>query len=207
MSYVLNSAPSRKHLRLAVLAMNRRKQSSQLTTSQIQKLRDAHDRAIEIGLPLNVFASVDSPDRQGTDHALTAQIFRTFKNHLGQFGRRLGFPVAYAWVAEAGKPDGRDPHQHFLIHIPPPYYKRFHDIAHGWLPGANAVDVKPVDNMPGLLDYYLIKQSEEHGQTGIFIGKRFGVSKLLRPSSMVYPIKSYRPLTAALSAPQQNSVF
>ncbi len=186
--------------------MNRRTQSSQLTPSQIQQLRAAHDRAIEIGLPLNVFATANSPDRLGADPALTAETFRSFKNHIGQFGRRFDFPMAYAWVAEA-QPDGTDPHLHFLIHVPPVYYDRFHKLAHEWLPGANAVDVQRVTSMPGLLDYYLIKQSEEHGETGIFVGKRFGISNVLRPSRKVYPLKGQAWSAAAEFQPQQNSVF
>lgn len=196
--------------------MNRRKQSNQLTPADIQKLHAAHDRAIEISLPLNVFVTVDSVDKQGINSPETHQTFRTFQGHLWQFGNRFDFPMAYVWVGEAGEPNGYNPHRHYLIHVPPAHYDTFHRLAHTqaggrWLPGDRTIDVKPVHDIHYLLNNYFIKQSEQgRGETGALFGKRVGMSRVLSPNrkgdhGLPYKRQSF-PVAADYS-PQQFSVF
>lgn len=190
--------------------MNRRKHSTQLSTADIDKFHAAHDRAIQLGWPLNVLMTVRSPDTLGVDSPVTLQARSTIQKHLWQFGYRFGFPMAYAWVGEAANADGFNPHQHFVIHIPPVHYETFYRLASSsegskWLPGDRTIDVRPITDMDGLLHGYLIKQSESGGQKGLFYGQRVGMSRNLK--GKVYPIKGHSvPVTATFS-PLQSAMF
>ena len=190
--------------------MNRRKQSTRLSIADIDKIHAAHDRAIQLSLPLNVLATVRSPDKHGIDSLTTLQARTTFQKHLWQFGYRFEFPMAYVWVGEAGKADGFNPHQHYLIHIPPAHYQTFYRLAHTkgggrWLPGYRTIDVRPITDMDYLLNVYLIKQSESGTETGLFFGQRVGMSRNL--NGKVYPIKGNSIPATATFSPLQTSVF
>lgn len=179
--------------------MNQRKPSFGLTPEQISELHAAAHRATRIRRPLTVFATFNPALARGLTPTETTEVFDAIKNKLGVTARSLDFDPAFVWVIEA-ETDGSCAHMHAMVHVPFRKIERFSKRAQRWLPYDGEVKIKNITNLPGLL-FYLSKQREGGSNVGLYTGKRFGVSELLRTKPMVYAIKGHSESVTAHCAP------
>lgn len=172
--------------------------SRELSVTQCANLTDAAWHALEIGVPLNRFITINwSTARVEAPRAATAG----FLKRAGDWLADRGLPRAYVWVREN---DGGD-HVHILIHVPSRFARDFSRRQRGWLltlgaerrsgvikTDAVARDYAAADASPAYyrqnLDVvirYLLKGASERAAgftdhrrrgTGLIQGQRAGVS-------------------------------
>lgn len=120
--------------------MNRRKNTSGLSTDDVRNLNSAWHHARTIGLPLNTLVTFRPIDDTFTPAEL-GSLFAKIRNKIGVYARQHGFQPAFAWSREVN-PDGTGEHLHMLVHIPSRWLDHFTTTAIGWMPDAQAVDVQ-----------------------------------------------------------------
>jgi hypothetical protein len=109
-----------------------------LKPNQVAGLHDADHHARCIGLPLNVFLSVNwKYTTVGNDDL--RDLFRAACKRMDAFCRRKGFSPAWIYVHEA--PDGRA-NTHYLIHVPQKHRSAFIEKLRGWF---EAIDPAAID--------------------------------------------------------------
>jgi hypothetical protein len=82
---------------------------------QVHMLHEGDFRAAQLGLPLNVFATVNY---HGTfpGGAAMASTFKRGMKRMGQWFRSKGVPFVFVYVHE--NPDDEKPNSHLLLHVP-----------------------------------------------------------------------------------------
>ena len=138
----------------------------------MRRLSEAYHHAARIGRPLNALITFRPADIDTVPASARSRLFGRLRDKLGAYarGRQHHFPPAFLWSREV-EPNGAGEHMHVLMHVPARWRAHFDVTVTGWLPGATAVDVRPV-----------------HGRTRIVQnGKRFSVlnymSKQMTPQA------------------------
>lgn len=89
--------------------------------------------AIEIGLPLNRFVTINW-EAAGVEDCTRAT--GRFLKFASDWLRRHRARLAYVWVQERGPRVGQ--HVHILLHVPPALARRFSELQRGWLGASGA---------------------------------------------------------------------
>lgn len=128
-----SSSDGRDAERRSRLAADGKRCSWSLTRPQTTNLLDAADWALEIGLPLNRFVTINWETAGVAD---CTKATGRFLKHAGDWLRRRGHRIAYLWVQESGARVGQ--HVHMLIHVPPDLARRFSQLQRRWLKASGA---------------------------------------------------------------------
>lgn len=132
-----NGSDGRGALRLARVLGVPRKASWFLSPRQVANIGEAVLHAIEIGLPLNRFVTINW-EASGIENGAWAT-GRLLK-FAGDWLRRHRAQLAYVWVQERGPRVGQ--HAHILLHVPPALARRFSELQRGWLKASGARIIK-----------------------------------------------------------------
>jgi hypothetical protein len=113
--------------------------NTSLSVANVGNLIEAARRAIEIGLPLNRFVTIDW-ERAGIFDQVkaTGRFLKLARDFLAKNGGR----TAHLWVQERGLKIGR--HVHILMHVPPHLTRLMSYRQRGWLALCGARFVKGV---------------------------------------------------------------
>jgi hypothetical protein len=104
-----------------------------LNSAQMGNIDRAVSHALEIGLPLNRFVTINW-EAAGIEDCTRAT--GRFLKQAGDWLRRLGRSLAYVWVQERGARIGQ--HVHILLHVPADLARRFSGLQRGWLKACGA---------------------------------------------------------------------
>lgn len=104
-----------------------------LTDLQTAGILDAALWAVELGLPLNRFVTINW---EAAGVPASSKATGRFLKYAGDWLRRRGSQIAYVWVQERGPRVGQ--HVHILIHVPARLARRFSELQRRWLKACGA---------------------------------------------------------------------
>jgi len=195
------SMDGRGALRLSRQLQPGKRSSWSLSRRQAANLKAAARHAVELGLPLNRFVTIDWEAAGVVD---CTRATGRFLKCAGDWLRRRGGHIAYLWVQEGGSRVGQ--HVHMLVHVPADLARRFSELQRGWLKGCGAefrrglIKSRPVgssyraalcpeqhaygENLRRVLGY-LLKEADRDGhpsaRRSLVQGKRCAISQNIGP--------------------------
>lgn len=170
-----------------------------LTDKQVETLFKASERAFKLGCPLNRFITIHYDDM--ADRKRPQKFILNYLEHTRKWLQRRGLPVSYLYIIENGKRKGI--HVHLLIHIPKGHQVAYKKAMRNWLPFElkrprvvfKAIqypdfgNLSPLHSVYGTLNYMckgIDPKTPLNGIRAIYqgevMGRRWGVSKLLKPA-------------------------
>src|ERR1700722_13741189 len=120
-----------------------------ISAVQARNIQEAVQFATIIGLPLNVFVTIQW-SKATPGERVQVRLLRLFER-LYQWLFRRGLTLVYVYVHEIGTL--RTMPTHLVVHLPAPLREEFESIIPAWLdsnPGKGFIEVKPVSNIDGL---------------------------------------------------------
>ena len=164
----------------------------------MEAIRYADTHLMELGRPLNTFATVNFDHIDCPSECVSAKFEKLRDNHFVRWLRyKAAGPPYYVWVLE-NQPGNT--HVHWIVHIPKSLRTSFDRKLPEWMArvsgivrcGESAIKLEPVPNLPGLGRYllkgmdpsYAARNRIRHKPQGLVYGKRCGVSKSLGPAAL-----------------------
>lgn len=163
----------------------------------LEAIRFAGINLVELGRPLNTFATINFGHIVCSPDAVSARFEKLRDNHFVRWLRYGTSDLSYyVWIIENS---GGDTHVHWVLHIPKSVQAAFDTKLAEWLGRVagtitcreSAINIQTVTNLRGL-GLYLLKGMDpryaarcgvKHVPQGLVYGKRCGVSKSLGPAS------------------------
>ena len=168
---------------------------------QARNLREAihyaDQRLVELGRPLNTFATINSGHTACSSEIVSAAFEKLRDNHFVRWLRYETSDLSYyVWVIENA---GGNTHVHWVLHLPKSLRAAFEIKIAEWLARVagtitcreSAINIEPVTNLRGLGRYlmkgmdprYAPRCGVRHIPQGLVYSKRCGISKSLGPAS------------------------
>ena len=172
-----------------------RRPSKSIPLRTVKKLDRGWRHAQTLGLGCNVFLTLKPRHIDALTPLERQACWDKYRDRIGQFARREGFPPTYIWSRESGRDTGLGEHLHVLIHIPPELQARFERMCKRWASHPDEVHLRPANYKVRVTEWghrhsaraYITKNSHQASRYwnetwkpgGPILGKRVGCTRNL----------------------------